>query len=98
MFIRGQYSLLDAVPILSKVEQLWPPAGEEEPTELEDGQVFNFSFPFPTTYPTNPALELPPSISVAQYALQSEVTYWLKIKLKRKGWRMNDECVVYCLS
>lgn len=94
MFIRGQYSLLDAVPILTKVEQLWPPPGEDEPAELEDGQRFDFSIPFPTAYPTNPALELPPSISVAQYALQSEVTYWLKIKMKRKGWRLNDEWVL----
>lgn len=94
MFIRGQYSLLDAVPILKKMERLWPPPdGDGESTELEDGQTFNFSLTMPTQYPTNPAMDLPPSVSVAQFALQSEVTYWFKIRMKRKGWRLNDESV-----
>lgn len=57
---------------------------------LTPGQTFNFNFEMPHTHYRDSSVELPPSCQIYQVGMQAGVEYVLRIKMGRKGWRLNE--------
>lgn len=54
------------------------------------GQTLSFSLKIPAHHYRDEDFELPPSCQVFQVGLQAGVEYVLRVKLSRKGWRLNE--------
>lgn len=151
-YIRGQYTLIDTLPLCRRHQVLYPPsestepedatteepivsvsadgieadrvaaptasvasgsaapvgstsippgAGAEPPTPstsqapgkdtfIAPGQTFEFAFKMPSVHFRDSNVELPPTSSIFQVGMQASVEYVLRIKLSRKGWRLNE--------
>ncbi|KAK8869558.1 hypothetical protein IAR55_000125 [Kwoniella newhampshirensis] len=101
-YVRGQYTLLDTLPLTRTVKTLFPPGPDDPPLDpyslrtkdgaplIQPGQTFPFSLKMPTTHYRDDNVQLPPSCEVLQVAIQASVEYVLRVKLTRKGWRMNE--------
>ena len=79
------------------VDTFEPPAaaptainGKEPQLFMSPGQSFSFSLQIPSHHYRDEDTELPPSCQVFQVGLQAGVEYVLRIKLARKGWRLNE--------
>lgn len=57
---------------------------------LEAGQTFDFGLTMPHTHYRDGQAELPPSCQVYQVGMQAGVEYVLRVKMGRKGWRLNE--------
>ncbi|WVQ78493.1 hypothetical protein IAT38_000579 [Cryptococcus sp. DSM 104549] len=97
-YIRGQYTLLDTLPLVRSATTLFPPA-ELDPDcpRMKDGSpvispnsTFTFTLPMPSSHYKDEDVELPPSCEILQIGLQASVEYVLRVKLSRKGWRMSE--------
>ena len=59
-------------------------------TFLAPGQSFHFALRMPDNHFRDVNIELPPSAQIFQVGMQAAVEYVLRIKLSRKGWRLNE--------
>ena len=57
---------------------------------LEAGQTFEFGLTMPHSHYRDGQAELPPSCQVYQVGMQAGVEYVLRVKMGRKGWRLNE--------
>ncbi len=140
-YVRGQYTLIDTMPLARRRAVLWPPEtpetassasewpsnstsaqvpplpqgsilspttttspenvdhfasdspatnGKEPQVFMIPGQTFSFSLKIPAHHYRDEDFELPPSCQVFQVGLQAGVEYVLRVKLSRKGWRLNE--------
>ena len=131
-YIRGQYTLIDTMPLVRRLVILYPPSEPSDPASattstpaegvgesstapgtmstvqnpaqpssaltngkdpqafLPPGQTFSFSIPMPTHHYRDENIELPPSCQVFQIGIQAGIEYVLRVKLSRKGWRLNE--------
>jgi hypothetical protein len=149
-YIRGQYTLIDTLPLCRRHQVLYPPSASTEPedattedpmvtvsadgivadsvpappppratghstasapagpssepsaapttgqgaskdvTFIPPGQTFEFALKMPTVHFRDSQVELPPTSSFFQVGMQASVEYVLRIKLTRKGWRLNE--------
>ena len=51
---------------------------------------FSFSIRMPEHYYRDEQVALPPSAQIFQVGMQAAVEYFLRIKLTRKSWRLNE--------
>ena len=70
-----------------------PTTGAKDVPTISPGSSFDFSLPMPNSHYRSENIELPPSCAVMQVGMQSSVEYVLRVKLTRKGWRMNETWV-----
>ena len=164
-YVRGQYTLIDTLPLVRRQIQLYPPTAENAETNttgirdefdlltgqapggstadpprtapaptgnplarsissgilpkltasgrkqsraskmmtkegvpyLEMGQTFEFGLTMPHSHYRDGQAELPPSCQVYQVGMQAGVEYVLRIKMGRKGWRLNESYVLVIL-
>lgn len=147
-YVRGQYKIIDTVPLTRRTVMLYPPGSPVEdnvtqaelpnsprsrppsaprspnsptaalPTEstftsatvirdtnglpfaptvnkagqayLKHGMVFPFSVTMPHKHRRDATVDLPPSCQVHQADMQANVEYLLRVKLIRRGWRINE--------
>jgi hypothetical protein len=149
-YIRGQYTLIDTLPLCRRHQVLYPPSASTEPedattedpmvtvsadgivadsvpaqstsnatrqpatsapagpssepsaapttgqgaskdvTFIPPGQTFEFALKMPSVHFRDSQVELPPTSSIFQVGMQASVEYVLRIKLTRKGWRLNE--------
>ncbi|WWD16181.1 hypothetical protein CI109_100606 [Kwoniella shandongensis] len=101
-YVRGQYTLLDTMPLTRLVKPLFPPGPDDPPLDpyslrtkdgaplIQPGQTFPFSLNMPTSHFRDEDIQLPPSCEVLQVAIQATVEYVLRVKMIRKGWRLNE--------
>jgi hypothetical protein len=149
-YIRGQYTLIDTLPLCRRHQVLYPPSASTDPedattedpmvtvsadgivadsapapstsnaasaatapaqagpssepsstpatgqgaskdvTFIPPGQTFEFALKMPTVHFRDSQVELPPTSSIFQVGMQASVEYVLRIKLTRKGWRLNE--------
>jgi hypothetical protein len=59
-------------------------------TFIPPGQTFEFALKMPSVHFRDSQVELPPTSSIFQVGMQASVEYVLRIKLTRKGWRLNE--------
>jgi hypothetical protein len=57
---------------------------------LTPGQAFDFNLVMPNQHYRDNTVELPPSCQIYQVGMQAGVEYVLRIRMGRKGWRMNE--------
>lgn len=57
---------------------------------IPPGQTFEFALKMPSVHFRDSQVELPPTASIFQVGMQASVEYVLRIKLTRKGWRLNE--------
>lgn len=57
---------------------------------LTAGQTFDFNLVMPNQHYRDSNVELPPSCQIYQVGMQAGVEYVLRIKMARKGWRLNE--------
>jgi len=57
---------------------------------IPPGQTFDFALKMPSVHFRDSQVELPPTASIFQVGMQASVEYVLRIKLTRKGWRLNE--------
>lgn len=57
---------------------------------LQQGQSFEFDLTMPHSHYRDGSSELPPSCQIYQVGMQAGVEYVMRIKMARKGWRMNE--------
>ncbi|KAK4689759.1 hypothetical protein P7C73_g334, partial [Tremellales sp. Uapishka_1] len=94
-YVRGQYNLLDSVPLVQHKLVLFPPSADAStaptaPSLLTPGESFTFSVVMPETHWRDTDVDLPPSAMILQVGMQIGIEYMLDIKLIRKGWRLNE--------
>lgn len=78
-------SIVPAQPAVNGKEK------EKEPVVfMNPDQSFSFSLKIPAHHYRDEDIELPPSCQVFQVGLQAGVEYVLRVKLARKGWRLNE--------
>ena len=63
---------------------------KEKDTFIPPGQTFEFAMKMPNVHFRDSQVELPPTSSIFQVGMQASVEYVLRIKLTRKGWRLNE--------
>jgi len=71
-----------------------PTAGQgpsKDVTFIPPGQTFEFALKMPSVHFRDSQVELPPTSSIFQVGMQASVEYVLRIKLTRKGWRLNEK-------
>jgi hypothetical protein len=66
------------------------PGASKDVTFIPPGQTFEFALKMPTVHFRDSQVELPPTSSIFQVGMQASVEYVLRIKLTRKGWRLNE--------
>nr|XP_019013837.1 uncharacterized protein I206_01911 [Kwoniella pini CBS 10737]OCF52618.1 hypothetical protein I206_01911 [Kwoniella pini CBS 10737] len=95
-YVRGQYTVLDTLPLARNRLQLFPPLADTS-TFTKDGQPmipqntsFRFSLQMPNAHYKDSNSELPPSCDLQQVGMQANVEYILRVKLSRKGLRFNE--------
>lgn len=59
-------------------------------TFIPPGAVLPFSITMPSTHYRDDTVQLPPTCQIYQVGMQASVEYVLRVKLQRKGWRMNE--------
>jgi hypothetical protein len=69
---------------------LAPTMSKDGQVYLTPGMVFPFSITMPNKHWRDEAIEIPPTCQIFQVGMQAGVEYVLRIKLARKGWRMNE--------
>jgi hypothetical protein len=57
---------------------------------IAQGQKFEFALKMPSVHFRDSQIDLPPTSSIFQVGMQASVEYVLRIKLSRKGWRLNE--------
>lgn len=57
---------------------------------LHQGQTFEFNLKMPNHHYREGNIELPPTASIFQVGMQAGVEYVLRVKMTRKGWRLNE--------
>lgn len=57
---------------------------------LAQGQTFEFNLKMPNHHYREGNIELPPTASIFQVGMQAGVEYVLRVKMTRKGWRLNE--------
>ncbi|ORX33832.1 hypothetical protein BD324DRAFT_638806 [Kockovaella imperatae] len=57
---------------------------------VPQNSAFTFSLRMPETYYRDDQVPLPPSAQIFQVGMQCSVEYFLRIKLTRKSWRLNE--------
>jgi hypothetical protein len=57
---------------------------------LNPGMVFSFSVTMPHKHRHDATVDLPPSCQVYQVGMQASVEYLLRVRLTRRGWRINE--------
>jgi len=66
-------------------------ARKEPQVFLTPGQGFDFSLTIPAHHYRDENIDLPPTCQVFQVGIQAGVEYILRVKLSRKGWRLNEQ-------
>lgn len=64
--------------------------GKDGVPYLVQGQSFPFSLTMPHSHYRDGSSELPPSCQIYQVGMQAGVEYVMRVKMGRKGWRMNE--------
>ncbi|ODO10936.1 hypothetical protein I350_01535 [Cryptococcus amylolentus CBS 6273] len=101
-YVRGQFSMIDTLPLVRSSLTLFPPARDSQDDSLKrakDGTLlmegkseFPFEVEMPSGYWRDQTSELPPTCNIQQSGLQASVEYVIRIKLARKGQlRTNEE-------
>lgn len=67
-----------------------PSVGKDGLPFITPGQTFEFSMRMPNHHYRESNIELPPTASIFQVGMQAGVEYVLRIKMSRKGWRLNE--------
>jgi hypothetical protein len=65
-------------------------AGKDGIPFIPPGQTFEFALKMPSHHYRDSNVDLPPTCSIFQVGMQASVEYVLRIKLSRKGWRLNE--------
>jgi hypothetical protein len=65
-------------------------AKEVEVPFIPPGTYFDFDLDMPNEHYRDSNVELPPSCQIIQIGMQAGVEYYLRVKLSRKGWRINE--------
>jgi hypothetical protein len=66
------------------------PNGKDAVPFLNPGQTFEFALKMPSHHYRDSNVDLPPTSSIFQVGMQASVEYVLRIKMSRKGWRLNE--------
>ena len=66
------------------------PVGKDGLPFMTPGQKFEFNLKMPNHHYRESNIELPPTASIFQVGMQAGVEYVLRIKMSRKGWRLNE--------
>lgn len=66
------------------------PVGKDGLPFITPGQKFEFNLKMPNHHYRETNIELPPTASIFQVGMQAGVEYVLRIKMSRKGWRLNE--------
>ena len=66
------------------------PNGKDGVPFLAPGQTFEFALKMPSHHYRDSNVDLPPTSSIFQVGMQASVEYVLRIKMSRKGWRLNE--------
>lgn len=66
------------------------PVGKDGLPFMTPGQKFDFNLKMPNHHYRESNIELPPTASIFQVGMQAGVEYVLRIKMSRKGWRLNE--------
>lgn len=69
-----------------------PPVRSKDGTQtyIPPGAVLPFSITMPSLHYRDDTVQLPPTCQIYQVGMQASVEYVLRVKLQRKGWRMNE--------
>jgi hypothetical protein len=70
-----------------------PTAGSGSSKDVQfiaPGATFEFALKMPSHHYRDSHVDLPPTSSIFQVGMQASVEYVLRIKLSRKGWRLNE--------
>ncbi|KAL7424208.1 hypothetical protein Q5752_001794 [Cryptotrichosporon argae] len=97
-YVRGQYNVSESSPLVSERVALYPPTARDAPVEpvtdessfIEPGTSFPFAVRMPQSPYDDPNGDLPPSCELIHLGLQTAVEYYLRIKLGRSKWRVNE--------
>jgi hypothetical protein len=67
------------------------PANGKEPQQfIAPNTSFEFALKMPSHHYRDSHVDLPPTSSIFQVGMQASVEYVLRVKLTRKGWRLNE--------
>lgn len=66
------------------------PNGKEPQQFVPPNSTFEFALRMPNHHYRDSNVDLPPTSSIFQVGMQASVEYVLRIKLTRKGWRLNE--------
>lgn len=83
-----------SAPASSPTQQFGTPgtsqASSKDAQFIPPGQIFEFAMKMPSVHFRDSQVELPPTSSIFQVGMQASVEFVLRIKLSRKGWRLNE--------
>lgn len=63
---------------------------EETVNWVPQNRTFDFDLNMPYRHFRDENVELPPSCQIIQVGMQAGIEYYLRVKLTRKGWRLNE--------
>lgn len=83
----------DILAVAENGDDAGPPeqvVGKDGLPYLAQGQTFEFTLKMPNQHYRESNIELPPTASIFQVGMQAGVEYVLRVKMSRKGWRLNE--------